>query len=141
MTNLTSDQQIALDFYSEMSDKVQYFGLTILEDREERLLFRKGKKLIESVLTKKSPSKLDYYNNEERTFIAVAYNQGLNRKDIVESFMKNFGNTHTQDSVGQKVEMIKSVDSTHKNHNKFQFRDTELLIVLQELDSDRYYLD
>ncbi len=52
MTTLTLDQQTALDFYSEMVDKVQYFGLTILADREERLLFRQGKKLIEQALTK-----------------------------------------------------------------------------------------
>jgi len=141
MTELTNQQQSALDFYSEMANQVQYFGLTILDGREERVLFNQGKKLIESVLTKKTPAKLDYYNNEERTFVAVAYNQGLNRKQIVDSFLKNFGNTHTQDSVGQKVEMIKSVDSAHKNHNKFQFRDTELLIILQELNSDRYYID
>ena len=130
----------ALEFYSAHVQYVENFGLSNL-DREDRILFRKGKKLIESALSKKSPSKVEFYNNDERTFIAVAYNQGLNRKSIVESFLKHFGNAHTQDSIGQKVEMIKSVDSTHKNHNKFQFRDTELLVILQELDADRYYLD
>jgi hypothetical protein len=138
MTTLTLDQQTALDFYSEFSDKVQYFGLTILADREERLLYRQGKKLIEQVLTKKSPNKLEFYTNEERLFIAVGYNQGQTRKEIVTGFVKQFGNTHTQDSVGQKVEMIKSVDSTHPSHRNFQFRDEELLIILQDLDSDRY---
>ena len=50
----TPQQQEALDFYSEFADKVKYFGLTIFADREERLLYRQGKKLVEQALNHKN---------------------------------------------------------------------------------------
>ena len=49
LTFTTQDQE-AIDFFSEMSNQVQYFGLTVLADREERLLFKKGRKLVEAAL-------------------------------------------------------------------------------------------
>tara|TARA_R100000482_G_scaffold75523_1_gene29220 strand:+ start:48 stop:194 length:147 start_codon:yes stop_codon:yes gene_type:complete len=45
---VTQDQQIALDFFAVWEQQVKYFGLTILPEREDRLLFRKGKKLMEA---------------------------------------------------------------------------------------------
>ena len=142
MTTLTLTQQEALDFYSENVEQVKYFGLTHLADREERLLFRQGKKLINSMVdsVKNTRGTLEKYNNEERMFIAVSYNSGLTRKEIVTQFTGLF-RTHTPGSIGQKVEMCKSVDNTHKTHTEFQFRDEELISMLQSLDSDRYQLN
>jgi len=134
---LTETQQDALDFYGEVHNYVEAFGLTNLQ-REERLLYKKGRQLLEEAMKKRSPSKLEHYTQDERTFIAVAYVQGLDRRTIVNKFRQQFGDNHTADSIGQKVEMCKSIDSTHKNHKRFQFRDNELLIILQDLDPNRF---
>ncbi len=50
MNLLTPDQQESLEFYSNNEYQVRYFGLTYLQDREDRVLFNKGKNLIEKVL-------------------------------------------------------------------------------------------
>ena len=83
---------------------------------------------------------LNSYNNEERFLIASLYNEGNTRSYIVNMFRQLFGNTHPASSVGQKVEMCKAVDNTHPSHTKFQFRDEELILMLQELDGERYTL-
>lgn len=85
-------------------------------------------------------SGLSYYTNEERELIAHLYHEGNNRNYIVSMFHKLFGKTHSVDSIGQKVEMCKSVDNTLKNNTEFQFRDIELICILQGLDSERYQL-
>ena len=141
MINLTQDQISAIEFFEENFNYVEAFGLFNL-DREDRISYNKGKKLVDSAIlgSKKIPGKIEFYTHEERSFIAAAYNQGMNRKSIVNEFVKEFGKSHSEDSIGQKVEMIKSVDSTCSNHRKFQFRDMELLEILQDLDFNRYSL-
>ena len=52
MTNLTADQQEAIDFFAEYEQYVNNFGLSNL-DREDRLVFRKGKKLMQEVIDAK----------------------------------------------------------------------------------------
>ena len=72
--------------------------------------------------------------------IASLYHEGQSRQSIAKMFRQLFGNTHSVDSIGQKVEMCKAIDNTIPTHTEFQFRDDELVIMLQELDSDRYQL-
>ena len=141
MNNLTNSQQEAIDFYSDNVDQVKYFGLTHLADREERVLFNQGKKLIEEAVEEvKSGRQYLYYSNEERLFIASNYNKGQTRKQIVDGFVKLFGKTHTLSSIGQKVEMCKTADKNLPEYTKFVFLDEELINVLQSIDSDRYQL-
>jgi len=137
---ITSEQQIAIDFFNENQQYVESFGLMNL-DREERLLYRKGKSLTAQQVVKSAPKKVEFYTDVERSFIAVAYDKGMNRQTIVKEFQQEFGNAHTASSIGQKVEMCKSIDGTLKNHKNFQFRDTELLEILQDIDSARYVLN
>jgi hypothetical protein len=133
------NNQTAIQFYNENAQYVENFGLSNL-DREDRILFRKGKVLVNDLISPKR-NKLEFYNQQERIFIAIAYHKGMTRKEIVSSFIRQFGNRHTPDSIGQKCEMCKSVDSNYTQHKNFQFRDTELLTILQELDSTRYALN
>ena len=51
-TTLTADQLEAIDFYSLNQQSVEYFGLgTVLDSREDRLLFKKGRQLIEGAIS------------------------------------------------------------------------------------------
>ena len=71
---LTIDQQSAIEFYQQNENAVQYFGLTHLADREERLLYRQGKKLIQSALDYKEPNKRVPFTIDE---ILPAWNEYL----------------------------------------------------------------
>ena len=52
MNTLTSDQISAIDFFAQYEQYVINFGLANL-DREDRLVFRKGKKLMQQVIDAK----------------------------------------------------------------------------------------
>jgi len=52
MTALTADQLTAINFYQENLSYVEGFGLSNL-DRDDRIMFRKGKKLIEDAIALK----------------------------------------------------------------------------------------
>ena len=141
MTNqLTQTQTEALEFFEDNFQDVQAYGLHILGGREERQLYRQGKDLVNLQIDslRRQRGRLVPYTNEERYLIASLYNEGHTRKFIETSFIDQFGNTHTVASIGQKVEMCKSADKTHSSHTEFQFRDDELITILQGLDSDRY---
>jgi hypothetical protein len=62
---VAQDQQIALDFFAVWEQQVKYFGLTILPEREDRLMFRKGKKLMESAIELTQPTKRVPFTLEE----------------------------------------------------------------------------
>ena len=51
---IPADLQTAIIFYGEMESKVNYFGLDILVDRDQRLLYKKGKNAWAAVLPAKS---------------------------------------------------------------------------------------
>ena len=124
---------------------VTFKGRTTSYDLGQRISETRYNKLPKRIqetyfTTARKAATLNAYTNEERHLIASLYNEGNTRKYIVDMFRKLFGNTHSVDSIGQKVEMCKSVDKTLTNNNQFQFRDEELIIMLQDLDCDRYQL-
>ena len=135
---LTEDQIVALEFFQENEQQVQYFGLmNVLSDREDRLVFKQGRQLAAKV-EKIKDFKFTPYTYDQRFLISSLYVEGMTRDEIVAEFVKTFGTDHNEASIGQKVEMIKSADKHNPNHLKFQFRDQELLSILQDLDSDRF---
>jgi len=139
MTTLTLDQQTALDFYSEYVNQVQYFGLTILADREERLLFRQGKKLIESVLSQKSKGSRVPYTREEVTVIVQAYLKDDNRQSVKDTFFKEFPNSgHTEDSVMFQACLLENLDNTRPGQSGTYHMTQLVEEVAQEIDSDRF---
>jgi hypothetical protein len=132
---ITNDQ--AINFYEDMVDQVNNYGLSILEDREDRLMFKKGRTLVEDLInqvSKKTGREYVLYNNVEREFIAVNYHNGMNRPQIIEAFYTEFGTHHSEGSIGQKVEMCRMAEGLQE----FTFRDIELAKILKELDSNRY---
>jgi len=118
MTTLTLDQQTALDFYSDMVDQVKYFGLTILADRDERLLFRQGKKLVEQLVeetqkTRRNTNGYNLYTRDELTQIVTLYLVQDNRQFVSSEFVKaNPGQPHTVDSIEAVCVQLEVMDVT-----------------------------
>ena len=98
---VTQDQQIALDFFAVWEDQVKYFGLTILPEREDRLLFRKGKKLMEAALSTKSKSSKGQvkWTAEEYDTIANAYHLFGNDRNACLNYFRKYHDRHTDDAV------------------------------------------
>lgn len=115
MNTLTNDQKIAIQFFQQNEQTVQYFGLTHLADREERLLFRKGKKLIESALTVKSKASKNHvkWTDEEYDKIAECYHlfEG-DRPAIVKEFL-TFSTRHSDSAVDIAAQSCKALDTKY----------------------------
>ena len=113
MTQLTSQQQSALEFYAENEQYVRYFGLTNL-DREDRLTYRSGKKLMQTVLDKKNMNAQGHvkWTAEEYDAIANAYhNHGRDRKAVLKEF-RTHSDRHTDDAVTLIAYSCAALDTT-----------------------------
>ena len=136
---VTQDQQIALDFYAVWEQQVKYFGLTILPEREDRLLFRKGKKLMEAALTLKGKGSHTKYTQEEAEFIVLSYiNSNADRHVAMKAFFTAFPETtHSTNSVWMKLSRVRTLDSQFDNDTEWQI-DQQLVDICQRIDSDRF---
>ena len=119
---LTSTDTAALEFYQENVAYVDGFGLTNL-DRPERLLFKKGRQLMEAALaaanapaTKRIP-----YTDEEVCFLVTAYlNAGAHMTDTLAAFFQVFPETeHTRSSVWQKIQRIRTLDNAYPDDTRW----------------------
>jgi hypothetical protein len=119
---LTSADTAALEFYQENVAYVDGFGLTNL-DRPERLLFKKGRQLMEAALaaanapaTKRIP-----YTDEEVCFLVTAYlNAGAHMTDTLAAFFQVFPETeHTRSSVWQKIQRIRTLDNAYPDDTRW----------------------
>lgn len=119
---LTSADTAALEFYQENVAYVDGFGLTNL-DRPQRLLFKKGRQLMEAALaaanapaTKRIP-----YTDEEVCFLVTAYlNAGAHMTDTLAAFFQVFPETeHTRSSVWQKIQRIRTLDNAYPDDTRW----------------------
>ena len=78
------------------------------------------------------------YTTEQRYFIAEGYSCGYTRNEIVEGFINEFGSDHSEDSIGQKVEICKVMDNRLPQHTEFVSNDKELISMLQVIDPKRF---
>ena len=136
---LTQDQQIAIDFFQDNEQAVQYFGLTHLADREERLLFRKGKKLINDALTLKTKNAKGHvkWTAEEYDAIAEAYHKHEgNRPAIVDAFM-SFSDRHSASAVDIAAQSCKALDTHYAQTGMTDYADG-LLNALNSITPKRF---
>ena len=137
---VTQDQQIALDFFAVWEQQVKYFGLTILPEREDRLLFRKGKKLMEAAIALKGKNSTRVpYTKAEVICIVNAYIKNDNRQSVKDTFFKAFPNSqHTEDSVLFQACLLENLDNT-KTGQSGSYHITELVAeVASEIAPERF---
>lgn len=137
---LTIEQQSSIEFYQQNENAVQYFGLTHLADREERLLYRQGKKLIESALTiKGANSKANVkWSAEEYDTLAQAYvTHGADEWECLKDFRK-YSERHTDNAVRLAVNSCKYLDQSLNYAKGLSDYSNGLLDALKALDSKRF---
>ena len=109
--NFSETEQIAIDTYNDLKDQVSAFGLHNF-DREERILFKKGRILLENA-KKMATKKKTPYTDQEAECLLNAYL--LNQADMEKArtvFFKEFPNTqHSTSSVWQKISRIRTLDN------------------------------
>jgi hypothetical protein len=138
MTTLTTTQLDALDFYAANEQYVTYFGLTNL-DREDRLFYRKGKKLMQSALDIKTSRSYQKYQDSEVIFLVETYvNCDGNMHSTRDAFFKAYPDTaHSLSSVYMKISRIRTLDNQYVNDTEWQ-TDNQVKSACQSVDPNRF---
>ena len=109
--NFTETEQLAVDTFVELQDQVKAFGLHNFE-REERVLFKRGRILLENA-KKQASKKNTPYTDEETECLLNAYL--LNQADMEKArqvFFRHFPQSnHSPSSVWQKISRIRTLDN------------------------------
>ena len=112
--NLTTTQQEAIAFYENNLSYVEGFGLTNL-DREERLMFKQGRKLIEAMATeikRQMTGKRSTWTPDEVGFILNAYVRyydtanGKGQRIIDDAYLKQFSTHDTADFITSQIKFL-----------------------------------
>ena len=138
MTQLTAQQESALEFYAENEQYVRYFGLTNL-DREDRLTYRSGKKLIQSAIDLSVARNYTKYQDSEVLFLVESYiNNDSNMHTTRNEFFSAYPQTtHSASSVYMKISRIRTLDSQYDNDTAWQV-DNQVLSACQSVDNQRF---
>ena len=143
---LTQTQRTALNFYEEHHSFVEGFGLTNLT-REERLLYKKGRQLLEEIskaATRQMRGERANWTPEEVDFIFQAYLKhydtltGKGGSVIEDLYLKNFNNHETTNFIVCQIKFLdkkngvkgvrhvtKLVADIAHDHDKERFRSYE----------------
>ncbi len=138
MTQLTAQQESALEFYAENEQYVRYFGLTNL-DREDRLTYRSGKKLMQSAIDLSVARNYTKYQDSEVLFLVESYinndsNMHTTRNEFFSAYQQT---THSASSVYMKISRIRTLDSQYDNDTAWQV-DNQVLSACQSVDNQRF---
>ena len=123
--NFSETEQIAIDTYNDLKDQVKAFGLYNFE-REDRLLFKQGRELLEQA-KKQASQKKHPYTDMETECLLNAYL--LNHADMEKArtvFFREFPNSnHSKASVWQKISRIRTLDNLFPQDTEW---DTDLQV-------------
>ena len=109
--NFSETEQLAVDTFVELQDQVKAFGLHNFE-REDRLLFKQGRELLEQAKKQASQKKTPYTDLEAECLLNAYL---LNHADMEKArtvFFREYPNTkHSRASVWQKISRIRTLDN------------------------------
>ena len=109
--NFSETEQLAVDTFVELQDQVKAFGLHNFE-REDRLLFKQGRELLEQAKKQASQKKTPYTDMETECLLNAYL---LNHADMEKArtvFFREFPNSnHSKASVWQKISRIRTLDN------------------------------
>ena len=109
--NFSETEQLAVDTFNDLKDQVKAFGLHNFE-REDRLLFKQGRELLEQAKKQASQKKTPYTDLEAECLLNAYL---LNHADMEKArtvFFREFPNSkHLRASVWQKISRIRTLDN------------------------------
>mgnify|MGYP001173530670 FL=1 len=138
MTTLTADQIFAIETYEEMAPKVKAFGLFNF-DREDRILFKKGRKLKEATLKVTRVSNRTEYTDSEVAYLLTTYvASGADMEATRDAYFTQFPNSkHTPSSVWMKISRIRTLDNHFKDDTQWEV-DQQIKSLCKAFDPDRF---
>ena len=141
--NLNASDAAALAFYEATRSYVEGFGLANL-DREDRLQFRKGKKVLEAlhVATKAALNprcaEATRWTPEEYAVLAAAYiRNGADERACLADF-RLYSERHSDYAVRLAVNSCKFLDTSVKDAKGLHDYANGLLGALQDIAGDRF---
>ena len=141
--NLSASDSAAVAFYEEMRNYVEGFGLANL-DREDRLQFKKGRKVLESleqqVKAAMNPrcAAATKWTAEEYDALAAAYiRNGADERECLREFRAT-SDRHSDYAVRLAVNSCKFLDTSVKDAKGLHDYANGLLFSLQSLGGDRF---
>ena len=109
--NFSETEQLAVDTFVELQDQVKYMGLHNFE-REERLLFKQGRQLLENAKKVASQKKTPYTDLEAECLLNAYLLNGADMERARGVFFRHYPNTkHSKASVWQKISRIRTLDN------------------------------
>ena len=135
---ITTNEQSAIDFYTEHVNYVAGFGLINLE-REERRLYNKGKKLIEKLQQfKKDSEKHVKWTAEEYDTLAAAYVKHCgDRKAILREF-RLYSERHSDNAIDIAAQSCLQLDNTIKSASGLKDIANGLKLALKSINQKRF---
>ncbi len=137
-STLTASDLTALEFYQDHVSYVEGFGLSNL-DRPERLLFKKGRQLIEAALASaKAPTRETYADAEVRFMVRVYLNTGADMEATRAAYFEFYpDNSHSASSVWMKISRIRTLDTQFTGDTAWQ-TDQQVASICRAEDPDRF---
>ena len=137
-STLTASDRAALEFYQSRAAYVEGFGLSNL-DRPERLLFKKGRKLIEAALASaKAPTRETYADAEVRFMVRTYLNNGADMEATRAAYFEFYpNNSHSASSVWMKISRIRTLDTQFTGDTAWQ-TDQQVEGICRAEDPDRF---
>lgn len=138
MTTLTVDQIFAIESYEEMVPQVKAFGLHHFE-REDRLLFKKGRKLKEATLKVTRVSNRTDYTDSEVAFLVNTYvATGADMEATRDAYFAQYPKSkHSSSSVWMKISRIRTLDNQFKDDTQWEV-DQQIKSLCKTVDSNRF---
>jgi len=141
MTAFTSDQQDAIEFYEENAAYVKAFGLANLGDREDRVLFKRGRQILTSAIeatVKAVKASERTWLPEEYDALAAAYVLHAGDRPAILREFRLFSDRHTDNAIDIAAQSCNFLDQSVKNATGLKDYAKGLLGALQAIDFNRF---
>ena len=135
---ITTNEQSAIDFYTEHVNYVAGFGLINLE-REERRLYNKGKNLIAKLQQfKKDTEKHVKWTAEEYDTLAAAYVKHCGDRPAILREFRLYSERHSDNAIDIAAQACLQLDNTIKSVSGLKDIANGLKLALKSINQNRF---
>ena len=101
----------AVEFFEENYQAVQNYGMSILSSRSDRVLYRQGRDLVNQAVTVRRQN--TRYTDKELLLALTLYNQGLGRRELIDTFNNTITHCHPESSLNRLCGQLECLDPSH----------------------------
>ena len=135
---LTTIEQDAVEFYQDHLKYVQGFGLSNLE-REDRMMYNKGRKILEKYEQfKKDSEKHVKWTPEAYDTLASAYVKHCGDRPAILREFRLYSERHSDNAVDIAAQACLQMDNTIKTVSGLKDHASGLKLALQSINKERF---